>query len=410
MNASCKLLAIIFVGCTSVPAQVMPASTGSGGLPVTGYLHYAIRYGQSAELGSKYGDWQTSCSSASLSYSNGNQRLPFNMTYIGGYTSTISGPPESTGAFQHLSLSQIGAWRKWVMMVSDDVSYRPQSPTTGFSGIPGIGEPIGVFGPYPPSSQTILTLKTPVVDNSANGEIRHILGHGTFFSAGGSSELLRYLDGNGFNTNTQMANAWVTWRVNARNSLTSEYLFSHFSYPDYGISFQTNSAMFGFTRQWNRKLSTDVSAGPQWTGNSNSSEVPSSIGTAANAALDYHFKLVSVNLIYSRGTNGGAGYLFGSRSDNVSAGISKGFGNNLTVGLEGSYLRTAGLIGNGVIDAKYGGVQASRRVGRYLSVFANYTAMDQSSSSALPANTLSQLMYVVGFGIELSARVTHIKR
>jgi hypothetical protein len=100
----------------------------------------------------------------------------------------------------------------------------------------------------------------------------------------------------------------------------------------------------------------------------------------------------------------------GGESDTVSANFSREFGKKLNVGIEGSYRRTAGLINNGVTNSKYGGVQASRRIGRYLSAYANYTAMDQSSSSALPANALSQLIHVVGFGIEYSPRETRLRR
>ena len=74
-------------------------------------------------------------------------------------------------------------------------------------------------------------------------------------------------------------------------------------------------------------------------------------------------------------------------------------------------MRTSGL-GNqgGVTNAKFGGAQATRRLGRYLTAFANYTATDQSTSSLLPANTLSGLQQVVGFGIGYSPRETRLKQ
>jgi hypothetical protein len=48
-------------------------------------------------------------------------------------------------------------------------------------------------------------------------------------------------------------------------------------------------------------------------------------------------------------------------------------------------------------------------MGRFISVFANYTAMNQSSSTTRPAGALDQLMQVVGFGMEFSPRETHLK-
>ena len=409
MKTVCKLFGILFVGCAAAHAQAVPAATVPGGLPVTGNLHYAFRYSQTAEFGSSTGDWQTSSPSVSLDYANDNQRKPFSLNYSGGYTWTLAGPAYSTGLFQHLLLSQEVLWSNWNVRVSDDVSYRPQAPTTGFSGIAGIGEPIGGSGSNPPSGQLILTLQSHVVENIVSGEIEHGLKYGSYLSAGGGSELLRYPDGIGLDTDTQMANAGLTWRLNARNSVSSDYRFSQFSYPGHGFSFKTHSGFLGFKRIWNRKVTSDVSAGPQWTGSLDGKAMPSSIGAGVNAAVNYKFRFVSAGLKYTRGTNGGSGYLFGSESDSVSANFTRQFGRDLNVGIEGSYRRTAGLQNNGVTSGRYGGAQFNRRIGRYLSVFANYTAMDQSSSSDLPANVLNRLMHVAGFGIEYSSRETHLK-
>jgi hypothetical protein len=409
MKTACRLLCFLSLASAVAGAQAVPAATGPGGPPFDGNLHYALRYSQTAEFGSSMGDWQTSSSSISLDYVTENQRNPFSVTYGGGYNGTLSGPSYSTGLFQRLQLSQDIEWREWNLRISDDVSYRPQAPTTGFSGIPGIGEPIGGPGSNPPFNQSILTLKSSVIENTANGQIEHGIKQGSYFSAGGGNDLLRYPDGTGLDTDTQMANAGLTWRLNARNSASSGYRFSQFSYPGYGFTFSTESALLGFKRIWSKKVTSDVAAGPQWTGSSDSTALPSSIGAAVSAALDYQFRFVSAGLGYTRGTNGGSGYLFGSKADNIEITFSRRLGRDLSIGIEGSYRRTAELQKSGITTARCGGVQANRRVGRYLSVFANYTALNQSSSSTLPASALGQLMHVVGFGIEYSPRETHIK-
>ena len=372
-----------------------------GGPPATNHLHYAFRYSQ--ELVSSYGDWQTSLPLPIFDYANDNQRHPFSLTYGGGYTWTLAGQNYSTGIFQRLLLSQSFLWRKWKMKFGDDVSYRPQAPTTGFSGIAGTGEPIGGIASNPPTSQTILTLNSRVVDNMVNGEIEHRLNYAAILSASGGSELLRYPDGTGLDTNDQTANTGLTWRLSARDSILGNYQFSQFSYSSSSFSFTTNSGLFGFRRAWNKKLATDVSVGPQWTASSDSKTIPSSIGLTASAAINYRFGFVSAGLYYTRGTNGGSGYMFGAKSDMVSGAFSRQFGRDLSVGIQASYQRTAGLQNNNEINAKYGGVQTSRQIGRCLSLFASYTVMDQSSSSALPASALSGLLHVVGFGIGYSA-------
>jgi hypothetical protein len=369
------------------------------------HLYYNLNYAQTAEFGGSLGDWQMLSPSASVDYANGNNRLPFDLKYTGGYTETLSGPTYETGLFQRLLLSQGIVWRKWRITVTDDVSYRPQSPTTGFSGIPGVGEPIGVASPTPPSNQTILTLRAQVVDNAVHGEVEDNLNFATTLNASGTSEVMRYTSGSGLDLDSKLANAGLKRRLNGRNSLTAKYMFSQFGYPDYKFSFVTNSVLLGFTRKWNRKISTDVSAGPQFTGSSDSADVPSSTGFTVNAMADYHFRFVTASLNYIRGVDSGGGFLIGAKSDSVTANYSQEFGRSLNIGLDGSYRRTTGLVSQGAIYGKFGGVQATRQLGRHFNVFANYTAMDQSSSSLLlPTNLVHELLQVVSFGVGYSPK------
>src|ERR1019366_4540146 len=135
----------------------------------------------------------TAC--GSLNYSNSDVRRPFVLDYGGGYTWTISGPGYETGLYQHMYVSQGIDWRKWKLRLSDDISYLPQAPTTGFSGLPGTGEPIGLPNP----------------------------------------------NGDGLNMNAWVGFAKLNWRLNGRNSILADYMFSEFGYPDYySINFLTN--------------------------------------------------------------------------------------------------------------------------------------------------------------------------
>ena len=68
-----------------------------------------------------------------------------------------------------------------------------------------------------------------------------------------------------------------------------------------------------------------------------------------------------------------------------------------------------------VTGAKYGGVQASRKLGRYFSAFANYTAMDQSSSLQISTlgykgNILNGMTHTIGFGISYTPRGIRLKK
>jgi hypothetical protein len=128
--------------------------------------------------------------------------------------------------------------------------------------------------------------------------------------------------------------------------------------------------------------------------------------------LSYLLRFGTTNLSYSHQTNSGAGYLLGSTVDSANGGFTREFGRDLGIGITGSYTRNSGLLNSEVINAKFGGVQATRRLGRYLALFANYSAIDQSTSfsSSIQSNVLNQLEQVIAFGIGYSPRATHLAR
>jgi hypothetical protein len=126
--------------------------------------------------------------------------------------------------------------------------------------------------------------------------------------------------------------------------------------------------------------------------------------------LDYLLRFGQAALTYSHGTNGGAGYLLGAEFDTVRLTFSREFVRNLTIGFDGAYDRTSGLINNGVTNGKFGGAQLSWRAGRYLTAFASYTAIDQSTSSSLFSTAVSGLDQIVSFGIGYSPRGTRLIR
>ena len=403
MSKHVQLAAMLLLLCPIALCQVEPAATGPS-LPLPGgNFDYSIRYAQTAEFGRSLGNWQTGVISGSLNYSSGRERFPFNMEYGGGYNFSIAGPSYGQGLFQHLALMQGVTGRKWNLSMSNDVLYSPEAPTLGFSGIPGIGEP--VTSPTPPTvSQSILALNTHIVDNTSMANIGRPLNYAWGMDMGGSYTLLRFPDGNGLDTGTAGASGGLHYRMSARDSLVGNYRFSKFTYPAFGFSFFSQSGMFGFSRLWSRRLSTSISMGPEWTSSSDASLVPSSNGFAMNAQASYQAGYNNLEISYVRGINSGGGYLIGSEINTAQAGYSRQLGKAATLGLNASYARFAGLVNNGVTTSWVGGTQATRRLGPFLSLFANYSVINQSTSSQLPGNPLGQAVQILGFGIGYSPR------
>jgi hypothetical protein len=405
MKMALTLLALLFTVATAAHAQTAPEATAG-----TAAFHYSARYAQNAEFyGGSLGDSQNAILSGNMDYANGFKRRPFALTFGGGYSWNIAGTSYGDGFFENLLLSQGFVGRKWNIWVSDGVSYLYEAPVTGFSGVPGTGEPISGSNPSPPSSQTILTLNTRDVSNMVSGQFEHNLNVATALTVSGSSVLLRYPDGNGLDTNTQAASAGLTRRLDARNSLSGQYAFTDYSYPGNNpaepvSSFITNAAFFGYQRKWNRQITTNVSVGPEWLASSNNAIVPSSTSVAGNATATDQFRFGSANLNYSRQVSGGGGYLAGAEVDSISAGFAREFERKLSINLAGGYMRTSGLANQGEYDGKFGAAMGTLRLSRDFTVFASYTGTDQSTPSTLPGNVLNGFWQVVSFGVGYSPR------
>ena len=358
MNAALKLLAFLVTVATAAPSQVVPDATGPR-MPVSGKVHYDARYSEIAYLGGTFNDSQSAVLSGNVDYANFSERLPFSLHDAGGNSWRVAGTAYGVGPFDNLSLSQGFVQRKWNLQISDSASYRQEAPTTGFSGVPGTGEPIGGPTPPPSSSQTIQTLNTSTVENIASGNFEHTLNFATSLNVGGNSQLLRYPDGNGIDTNSQTANAGLTQRLNARNSLTYRYLFSQYSYPGSNLglattTLMTNSALFGYQRHWTRQITTNAAIGPEWVDGANSAVVPFSTKVSGNASFEDQFRFGSASLNYNHTTSGGGGFLVGGEVDSASIGFSREFEKRLTAEFTGGYMRTSGLSTQGKIDGKYG--------------------------------------------------------
>lgn len=406
MNHILKGLAIPFLLSAGAAAQAVPsASRPSVPLPA-GDLNYSIRYSQVAMFAQQFGDSQDSVLSADLTYSSGQNRHPLTVTYGGGYMWDIAGPDYGSGLSQHLLLSQALNGNGWGTSFSDNISYSPQAPIVGFTGIPGSGEPEAGSGAGSSGSmQSILTVNTRVLENSTSGQFTRNLNYASKLVLSGSNDILRFPNGGGFDTDSRSASGDLEWRLNARNTISSIYEFLDFSYPTMDFSMQSHSALWGFERSWSRSFKTVASAGPQWLNSSNPTLTPPSLAAAANLSATYQLgRTAGAELDYSRGVSAGAGYMVGAELDTSSATFNEHVGKNIEIGISGSYSRTATLNQGGIAIAKVGTAQVTRSLGRYWSLFATYSGYVQSSSASLPGNTLSQLMQIVGFGIGYSPR------
>jgi hypothetical protein len=410
MKMNIQFTIALLAACTLANAQVEPEATGPRRKAVPENMSYSLRYAQTE------GFFVNSIVSADMDYAHPSLRLPFSLKYDGGYMQSIAGQSLGTGFFHHLLVSQGLVRRGWNVTASDNVSYTPTTPTIGFSGVPGTGEPISGSGTNPPSTESIL-VNTRLLSNVARVDLGFGLNYATTLDVTGLSQLLRYPQGAVPESDGQNASAEITRRINARNSISGQYMLSRFSYGASffagGIpgSFGTDTVSVDYQRKWSRQLKTDVALGPQWTYGSDNAVVPSVKGIMTTALVTYQLRSESASVGFSRGMSGGATYLPDATVTAVHGSFSRKFGRDLTVGVGGTYFRTTALqTASGAAQSQYGEAQLSRRLGRALNVFASYTAVDQSSGLAglaQQANVLNRFYQLVSFGMTYSPSEAH---
>jgi hypothetical protein len=411
------------------PMSSMTTNTVGPNLPdLDGIVHYALTASEIAQHG-YYGSGVTTYSttlSGNVSYTAKSIVYPTNLILASGVILANQSAQSTTG-YVNAALSQGYVTRSWIFNVSDSFSFLPQSPTTGLSGIPGVGD-LGstpAQGPVAGPAGGIFSTAGNRIANTLSGSVERELGRATSVSGSGSWTKLYFLDNNDSLDTTQITGVVaLNRRLDARSSASLNAVYSTFSYgntptatsqPDIEI----RGINASYQRVLTRTLSMSVSAGPQWISSSNSTLIPSSLNAAVSASLSYQRGFTSASVGYSRGVNGGSGVLLGAISDSINGSLGHTFGHNWVGSLNAGYTHSAGLahVFNGtslvpineVFDSVFGGAQVTRRISLHFSGYASFEAQNQSQKNniAVP-NALNGTSETFGIGITFTPRSTRL--
>ena len=385
-------------------AQAAPTAVGPmaySGLDlsfINGTFQYGVNLSEIFQTGYlQNGDVSRQTSiSGDLAYSTKSTKTPFAVVYSGGVQLTNQSNV-SNSFFQSLALSQGYNTRDWALGISDIVSYLPQSPTVGLSGIPGTGD----LGLYPlqgvdAPAQSVLTYNSNRVTNSVAGTLSRRLSGRTSLSGDASYGLLHFFNNSSLDTHQITADVAVNRVIDARTSASLAANYSIFSYSAGSSSFQTRGLNVRVQRQLSRAFSASASAGPLWINSSSSLAIPSRLSYSAALSLSYTRRTFNAGLAYTRGANGGSGVQPGSLSDSVSAIASRSFGRDWSASGNLGYTHTSGLSTGptpvdlgiygyntlGDVNGFFAGTQVSRRLGERFSAYAGYSGTHQSYSNS----------------------------
>jgi hypothetical protein len=418
------LLPLLAIPATS-SAQALPAaavaspiSTGFSLPSSAGTLQYALSASQSISnnnFGNSGTNYYTNLN-GDLAFISNSPRDPFSMVFSGGRSWSTS---SQSFNFLNLAISQVVNAGRWNFMLSDSVSYLPQTASAGLSGVAGVGD-LGLSpvqtGAIP--GQGVLTgYSTRVANSSFLSLGRQITGK-TSLNASGSYSLTRFLDNSsssagstGLDTDGETGSLGLSHTINTRNSFGGNFAYSRNTYSgaNFGIrqsSFSSQTASLQYSHQFTRKFGVSLAAGPQWTSIDSPGNTPA-LSLFANLSATYTGKFSHATIAYSRSTNSGFGVVGGAISDSVTFSASRTFDRVWFCALTSAYTQTANLPMAATLPFSFhttvAGVQVSRALARSLSAYASYTLQNQSNQgTAAAVDLFSGLSDVAGFGITFS--------
>lgn len=418
-------LALLCLTASTVRAQSVPAGVGSVPnvgfqLPqLSGRFNYSLNVSELISSGFYGGGTQYSTNlSGNASYLSSNTKHPFSTIYSGGVLLANSGQP--TTVYQSLSLAQGYVTQKWNFQIADTVSYLPESPVTGLSGVPGVGD-LGI-NPLPQGPEAgigILTTYGPRVSNTITGSAGRILSAHLSAQASAYNNIQRFVGANstyGVDNTSEGGTGGVNYRFNTRNTLFLNYNYTNFSYGGDVSSFSTQSGTVGYSRQWTRRLATSVYAGPQYVAYGNPALGGPSTQLTAGASASYAGRSAFYTLAYSRGTTNGSGVIGGSFANSVIGAAHRQFGRTWALSGSLGYTRSSSLpslnLATFSSDSVAAGAQASRSLGRRFVGYASYTVQEQSTAGFVPlyntynvangSNAFSGVTQTFGIGVSYS--------
>jgi hypothetical protein len=431
---SMMLLASVTSYGQAVPTAEASAGSGPHLSWVDGTVHYSVGASQLIQDG-LYGAGNVTAAtnlSGGAGYASLSKNMPFSLLYAGGVMFGWGGG-QGTTTYQNIAASQGLIRGRWIFDISDSFSFLPQSPTTGYSGISGVGD-LGttpILGPSQGPAGGVLTFSANRISNGLTGSAERRLTGSTTVNGSGSWSILHFLDQQaGLNTTQISGEVGLNHRIDARNSAGVNAIYSTYRtdgnsfFPQANkSSFQTRGLNFTYSRMWTRALSMDASAGPQWIGTSDGIVIPSRVNVAASVGFNYTRKQTSMGVHYFRGVNSGSGVQTGALSDSIMASVGHPLSHSWMGSVSGSFARTSGLLyqppvtggalppgANESYKTFYGGAQVTRALGRSWSCFLSYSAQNQSvtNNGFAGQNAFSGFSQTFGVGITFAPKSTRL--
>ena len=313
-----------------------------------------------------------------------------------------------------LQFTQEIDWRRWSLLLSDQLGYFPES-SFGFGGYYSGQSSLASYNPNLLPSQSILTVRSSRLSNTAVGELEYILSRKSSFTASASYGILHFQQA-GFVNNSDVAlRAGYSYSPTRRDTFALFYGFSVFRFEGSPQQIHDQTVHLAYGRRITGRLALELSAGPDlYTFRNPLVASERQISWELDSALTYRLPKTDFRIAYTSYLTGGAGVLPGARSDDVRLTATRQLSRKLYSSLDLGYARNTALqqttqvTGNQAFNTWYAGLQLRRPMGRYMNVFLDYYFQRQSSDIALCAVSIcggpTTLRHHFGIGFDWHRR------
>ena len=234
-------------------------------------------------------------------------------------------------AIQDLEFSYGYRWRRWSLLVGDQVSLLSES-SFGFGGVGGLAFLNGgsLFGPGPflnPSlnpNQTIPTILVPRLSNTAVAQIEYELSPRSSWTASGSNGMLNFLGAGFINSSEGTFQTGYNYSLNPHSSVAVIYRLDAFRFTHLPQKIEDHLVQFGYARYVTGRMSIRLAAGPSMemlrgvlTGFGNR------LSWALDSSVGYQLDDTTLLLTYDHLVTGGSGVLVGAQTGQLEATVER---------------------------------------------------------------------------------------
>lgn len=328
----------------------------------------------------------------------------------GGFSSHSN---EGNSVIQNLDFSETIRAGRWSQTFGEQFSFLSASSFNfgGLGGLSNLGVGLGTVGITPGfrqdliPNQSILTNGAERISNTAMVQTTYALGYRSSLSFFGTYGTLNFLD-NGFQNNSSIsAGAGYNYLLSPLNSMSVSYGFGRFMFANLPFEVDTHSLQLSFARRITGRLSFQIGAGPDiQLYQTPLAGPPTHLAWTLNSGLNYRLRDWETGFGYTHSLTGGSGVLAGAETDMFLGHVDRTIGRWHT-GLAAGYSKNHPLeqTSTSVVTLQgwFGGVQISRQVASFGSLFASYNVSRQSglaSLCSLPACATNQVTQTVSVG------------